>query len=207
MCEFRLISLSTPRVLGSHSLAVFLLGSWVPFPGCFPFLGAWVPFPGCFPFWGSWVPFPGCFLFFSSSFNCSFVSVVANELSTAPPWIRAPSSLALTGTASSRGLCHLLTLCSLASFAWKRSPNPNESVQFLSCRGTTVIFLPAVLLPSCCFQHCSTCLCQLLSLLTTTSLCNHADSLQHLTLLMWFWPLSLLPFPFLEPLLSVVTRV
>ena len=31
-------SLSSPRVLGSHSLAVFFMGSWVPFPGCFPLL-------------------------------------------------------------------------------------------------------------------------------------------------------------------------
>ena len=31
-------SLSSPRVLGSRSLAVFFTGSWVPFPGCFPFL-------------------------------------------------------------------------------------------------------------------------------------------------------------------------
>ena len=53
----------------------------------------------------------------------------------------------------------------------------NRSTSHLA-HGTTVIFFPAVLLPSCCFQHCSTCLCRLLSLLTTTSLCNHANSAQ-----------------------------
>ena len=66
------------------------------------------------------------------TFICSFVSVEANDLSTAP-WARAPSSLALTDTIFSRCLCHLLVLCSLASFMYKRPPNFNESVHFLSC--------------------------------------------------------------------------
>ena len=111
----------------SHSNGLFLytgsgvpipgclfMGSWVPVPGCFLFLGSWVPFPGCFLFLGSWVPFPGCFLFFSL-FICSFVSTVANELSTAPH-TRAPSSFVLTAAAFSNGLCHPCTLCSLAFF-------------------------------------------------------------------------------------------
>ena len=54
---------TSPRVLRSRSLAVFL--SWV--------LGS-----------------HSLAVLFSSSFNCSFVSVVANELSSAPPWTRAP---------------------------------------------------------------------------------------------------------------------
>jgi len=62
---------------------------------------------------------------------CSFASIDANELGTAP-WTRAPPSLAFTDTVSSRGLCHLLVFCPLASFTQKRSPSFNESVHFLS---------------------------------------------------------------------------
>ena len=56
---------TSPRVLGSRSLAVC---SWV--------LGSHSL---------------AVFLSFHHNFNCSFVSVVASELSTAPPWTRAPS--------------------------------------------------------------------------------------------------------------------
>ena len=58
------------------------------------------------------------------TFICSFVLAVgAKELSTVP-WTRAPSS---------HGLSHLLVHCSLASSVQKRTPNFNDSVQFLYC--------------------------------------------------------------------------
>ena len=104
---------SSPRFLGSRSLAVC---SWVPGSHSLSvfFLGSWVPLPGCYVFLGSRVPFRGCFLFFSL-FKCSFVSAVANELSSVL-WTRASSSFVLTGVVSFRGLRHLLVFCSSASF-------------------------------------------------------------------------------------------
>ena len=124
------ISVSS-RVLGSHSLAVFFMGSWVPFTGCLPFFSFFLTDQSrapsslarclrglryrssCRAVSGDTTTLTSVFsvlitvcLFFVSA----FVSTVVDELSTAP-WTRATSSLFLTNTVSSRGLCHLLTLC------------------------------------------------------------------------------------------------
>ena len=108
------------RVLGSRSLSVFFLGSWVPFPGFF--------FHSLMSTKSSMQILLSCGTSSSTTiltFVCSFVSAVdANELST---WTRAPPSLVFTGS-----LYHLLILCFLASFTQKRSPYFNEQVQFLS---------------------------------------------------------------------------
>ena len=45
-------------------LCSFLMGSWVPIPGC-SFTGSRVPFPGCL-FMGSRIPVPGCLTFFTA---------------------------------------------------------------------------------------------------------------------------------------------
>ena len=92
VCKF---CMSVVDTLTLHFSFIFT-GSGVPIPGCL-LTGTWVPFPGCF-FMGFWVPFPGCFPFFSSSFNFSVVSIVANELSTAPPWTLSLSLALSTGS-------------------------------------------------------------------------------------------------------------
>ena len=83
------------------------------------------------------------------TFVCSFVSTDANELSTAPHWTRAPSSLILRSTASSRGLCHLLTLSSL--------PLPGPLLQhpsvLLTSNPHVIYHAPA------CSSSCSQCDC------------------------------------------------
>ena len=206
-CRLRIRSVSLRKFCVSNvdSLSLHLpTGPGVPIPGCL-FTGSWVPIPCCF-LHGSWVPLPGCFPFFSSSFNCSL------SPQTRPRGC-APSSLVLTDTVSSRGLCHLLTLCSLASLTWKRSRSFNESVHFSSCSRYNCDLPPSR--PS--FQLQLSALFDLplpvafssdhhISLQSRQQ-CPDLPQFQHLTLLMWFWPLYLLPFPFLEPSLSVVTRV
>ena len=106
-------------------------GSWVPIPGCplHGFLGpdslaVFLSFHNlsthrcltrrCLSTWSSIQILessgtPGGTTILTSV--CSLISTVLSELSAAP-WTRAPSSLVLTGVVSSRGLCHLLTLCS-----------------------------------------------------------------------------------------------
>ena len=101
-------------------------------------------------------------------------------------------SFSLTDTVSSRGLCHLLTLCSLASLTWKRSRSFNESVRFSSCsrydcdlppsRPSSQLLLSALLnlpLPVAFSSdhHIS---------LQSRQQCPDLPQFQHLTLLMWF---------------------
>ena len=159
------------------------------FRTCFNFfLG--VPIPICL-FTGSWDPFPECFLFYSSSSNSAFVSVVANELSPAPPWIRSPSSLVLTDTVflswslspfhslffvSSRTFAaasfHTVDLASTYSIVFLFPKVSHQLLFFLSILLSAVS--PARHSENRLSQHCST----FLSLLSTTSLCNHVNSVQ-----------------------------
>ena len=152
-------------------------GSGVPIPGCL-FTGFLGPDAWLFPSWvlGS----------HSLAVLLSFHHLSTVQSSQSPQMNRA---LLLLGLASLL-LSLPLTLFPLVVFAtfslsllWLLSCRSahrvpmNRSTSHLA-RGTTVIFLPAVLLPNCCSQHCSTGLCRLLSLLTTTSLFNHAHGAQ-----------------------------
>ena len=100
------------------------------------------------------------------TFVCSFVSAVANELSS---WTRAPSS---------RGLCHHLVFCSLPLLG---SLLQQLSVLLISVDNAPTPSIEASVASTGSYWHCSACLCLCLGCFCCPGLCFSCQSQKSLS--------------------------